>query len=140
MSVETAEIIFYSVTFVMVSVWLFGTRFALRRLRPAGPADGVRGRAGDADVLAGEAIIEGDPETLSRRVAEQLAAARSAAQGSAIKIVERTPERIAFEKVSGAGRVGYPFEAGLITLARVGERVRVRYADGRPIAVGHVDV
>lgn len=131
MTVETARVIFFAIAGVMWLVWIVGTRFALRRLIPArGGEPYGPGKDEAADAITGEASVAGDAESISKKLAGQIATAgASGAAGGAglVKITERTAERIVFEKGAGTG-AGLAFDEGLITLLPEGDRVRVRYA------------
>lgn len=128
MPVETAEVIFLAIAVPMWAVWLFGTWFALSRVRAAKVPEVLPDNPEARDVLTGEAEIKGDAETLSKKIAGELIGASSAGGMSGIRITERTAERIAFEKVKGVGGRMPAFDSGLVTLATEGDRVRVRYA------------
>ena len=139
MELETARLIFFIVTPVMLAVWLAGTVYALSKLRRTddryGPDD--QSGSGGSDIITGEALIEtgtGDGrEAVSKKTAELLASSATAAGQGLVKITERTADRIVFEMVRGA-HTGYgkrPPQAmseGLITFEERSGGVRVRYA------------
>lgn len=131
MSQPTAELVFVAITALMGIIWLLGIRFALSRLRPPRRDDGEGGRGAwgeeDAGTITGEVVIDGDPERLSRGIAERLASTGSLEMGTFTKITERTAERVAFERIPGSGRGVLIFDDGVMTLTREGDRVRVRY-------------
>jgi hypothetical protein len=77
-----------------------------------------------ADVITGEAIIEGEAEAISKKIAEQLVSAVSVGGASAVRITERTPERVVFE----GGPAGRVVDSGLIRIDHEGDRLRIRYA------------
>jgi hypothetical protein len=145
MSPETARIIFFSIAAVMWVVWLVGTRFALSRVSGP-PVEGKGPCSGDAatpgrqdldmspDIVTGEvvidAVIEGGVEAVSKKIAEQLVSAAGAGGGSTIRITERTPERVVFERVPGAsgGVAAQAMDSGIVRLDVEGDRIRIRYA------------
>jgi hypothetical protein len=140
MSVQTATTIFFAIASVMWIVWLLGARFALSRLRPRGAWPGPEPGGGDLppaagldrpegpeslDAVVGEAEVEGGPEAVSRKLAEQLAAATSPGGASVFRITERTPRRVTFRRAPGQGPV---FDEGIVALEPRGGRVKIRYA------------
>lgn len=131
MSLEAAEIVFYSVTAVMAVVWIVGVRFAFSRLRGERPAEAAGWTGEDSNVnenaLTGEAVVEGDQEALSKKIAELLTTQLFPSAGI-VKITERTPDRVSVEVSSpGAGKRGLLFRTATLTLHPEGSRVRVRY-------------
>ena len=136
MPAETARIVFFVIAAVMWIVWYVGTRFALSRVRPSRPDFGRPEGVGlsSQDVVTGEALVEGDVEAVSKKLAEQLVSAAGAGGASAVRITERTRERIVFEGVPGlasrrrGGPAGRAVDSGLIKLDPEGDRLRVRYA------------
>jgi hypothetical protein len=145
MSPETARIVFFGVAAVMWVVWLVGTRFALSSVSGS-PVEGGDPYSGDAltpgrqdldtspDIVTGEAVIEaaieGGAEAISKKIAEQLVSAAGAGGASAIRITERTRERVVFERVPGAagGVAAQAMDSGVVKLDAEGDRIRVRYA------------
>jgi len=136
MEQRTAEIIFFAVVPVLLLVWLAGTRFALSRTRrPAleeqepwpGPAS--EAGAGERDGIAGEVVVRGDAEPISRKVAGDLAAGTLFRDGSDARIIERTRDRVVFERLFGGRRPrSLPGGSGRMTFRQEGGRTRVRYA------------
>ncbi len=137
MSAEMARIVFFAIAAVMWVVWYIGTRFALSRLRPGRAEPGPPADTADsevADAITGEAIIEGEAEAVSKKLAEQLVSAAGAGGAGAVRITERTPQRIVFEvgpgtaSRRGGGHAGQAIDSGLIEIDPEGDRLRVRYA------------
>ncbi|MHC5058389.1 MAG: hypothetical protein ACYTKD_27345 [Planctomycetota bacterium] len=131
MSVETAELVFFAITGVMVLVWLGGTAFAFSRLKPRGrggydvaPSPG----AAEADAVVGETTVEGEAEAVSKKIAEQLVATTSMGGMSPLQITERTAELVAFKRSMGPGGPAAVFDEGLFRLRAEGGKVRVQYA------------
>jgi hypothetical protein len=136
MSPETTRVVFFAITAGMWAVWFVATRFALSRLRPGSaeltdPTGGGPSSSGlqAADVVVGGALVDGDAEAISKKLAGQLVTASGAA-GSAIRITERTRERIVFERAAGSagGATALAFDAGVVSLEAEGDGTRVRYA------------
>lgn len=132
MSHETAQLVFYSVTTTMLVVWLAGVRFCFSRLRPP-PREGDDSRL-DSDpvveqpVARGEAVASGDPETVSKKLAEILLAQGGVSATFLLRIKERTAERILIDVVSARAREGAPpLHSVDIVLEPQGDRVRIRY-------------
>ena len=133
MAVETAEIVFFAIVGVMGLVWLIGVSFAYSRLKPKeksdyDPAPSPEDQAEAADAVVGETMIEGDAETLSKKIAEQLVAATSMGGMAPLEITERTPEVVAFKRSAGTGGQAAIFDEGLFRLKPDGGKVRVQYA------------
>ena len=97
-----------------------------------GPQDDALSDAGleAADVVTGEAVIEGDAEAVSKKLAQELVSASGRAGGGGVRIAERTRERIVFERVPGSagGPASLAFDSGVVSLEAEGDRTRVRYA------------
>jgi len=132
MSLDTANIIFFSAVIVFGFVWLIGVRFALARVRPARRREEERAfsrsASRDPEAIEGEVLLDGEPEDLARRLASHLVAGGAGSAGLPVKIAECTAERVAFERVSGGGRRGLVvFDGGVVTLHGEGEKVRARY-------------
>jgi len=136
MAVETAEIIFFAIVGVMGLIWLLGTVFAYSRLKPKeankyNPAPSPEDQAEAADAVVGETTIEGDAEAVSKKIAEQLAAATAMGGMTPLEITERTSEVVAFKRSTvtcGSGRQAAVFDEGLFKLKPDGGKVRVQYA------------
>ena len=120
MGEETARLIFHLILGAEIVAWVIAAHFSMRALTD-----------GEGSVLGGELEAEGEPEGLSRRIAESLAAgAGPLAQG--FKLTERTEGRIAFERaMPGAisGRAQAVIDSGLVTFERTASgKVRIAYA------------
>ncbi len=131
MSVQTAEIVFFAIAGVMAAVWLWGTLFAFRRLRPQGRGEyDVAPSPEDdaANTVIGEATIEGDAEAISKKIAEQLVAGTSMGGMSPLEITGRTAELVTFKRSMGPGGPAAVFDEGLFRLKPEGNSVHVQYA------------
>ena len=115
MEESSARLVFYIILGAEAVAWVLAAHFALK---------GSGGQEGD--ILGGELETEGDPEELSKRVAESLASGRG------FKLIERTGEKVAFERavpgmISGPGHA--VIDSGLITLEKLASgKVRIAYA------------
>jgi hypothetical protein len=128
---DIAKLVFFAIAVPMWIVWLIGVRYALSRLQRGGvEEEGVPTPADDAgprDVVVGERLFDGDPEALSRKIAERLASSAGPGAGC-VRIAERTRERVVFDcSTATVGRLA-AFDKGVVTLTIEGKRVRARYA------------
>jgi len=132
MTVQTAQVLFLAIAGAMFVVWAVATRFAFSRLYPSRREGENYDPAAELDpeLVRGEVELTGDRETLSRKIAERLAAATGIAGASFLRITSRTAERVAFERIPGATteRAGPAFVSGEVTLVPDGPRVRARYS------------
>jgi len=107
---ETAQVLLLAITAVAVIVWLIGVQFLVASARAGRPAP--RDEYAEADLspsattnqLTGSAEVEGQPGALAARVASVLAKGNLF---GTIKIVEKTEDRIVFERL-GPGVVNQP--------------------------------
>jgi hypothetical protein len=131
MDQQTAEIVQYVITGVAVIVWLLALQFLVNSYRK-------RRRAGEQaaeqlgmteqvpeNLICGSAEVQGQPAELATKAATLLAR-------SNVKIMESTPERVAFEGF-GAPMGGQPqgrtIGQGQLRFAPAGkERTRIDYA------------
>lgn len=127
MSHDGALTAFCAIAAGMGALWLWGTVYALSR---AARRRGARGDlADDGDVVTGELVARGEPDAVSRKLCDLLVSATQPSGAGAVRVAERTPERIVFDKVPGGARApGLPFDAGVVTLEGRGDRLRLRYA------------
>jgi hypothetical protein len=131
MSVQTAELVFYSIAGVMAAVWLWGTLFAFRRLKAQGRGEydvALSPEDDAADTVIGAATVEGDAEAVSKKIAEQLVAGTSMGGMSPLEITGRTAELVTFKRSMGPGGPAAVFDEGLFRLKPDGGNVRVQYA------------
>jgi hypothetical protein len=113
--------VFFAIALPLALIWLLGVRYAFGKL--AGQSSD-----GKPEPLTGEAVIPGEAEDVSRKLAERLVSSPIGMQ--MVRITSRTSERVEFEKVRGMGV--YPaYDRGVLTLEPHdgvhGPEVRVRY-------------
>jgi hypothetical protein len=109
MDPETAQTVLFAIAAVGFVAWIVGLQFliASSRVRPAGSqqADGTLGLTDETlrGWYAGSTEVEGDASALASRAASILA------KGGAgpVKIVEKTNDRLRFERVVTTGRTDY---------------------------------
>lgn len=133
MDPETAQIVLVALTVVGVVVWLAGLQFlsgSYRAVKALQPAEAPLAEPLVTDVpappsgsrLAGSAEVDGQASGLAGKAASILATGN---QFGSIKIIEKTNERIIFERL-GSGRW---FQRGELHFTAVGQgRSRVDWA------------
>ena len=125
MSPDLTHTIFYAIAAVCGIIWLIGTRYAVSRYKSPASQDPYRAMKADEDShVTGEVTVNGDAARLEQKLVDAISALGSVGGGAFLKITDRSPGRIAFDRVA-AGSPG--FGAGEFLLEPDDDRVRIRY-------------
>jgi hypothetical protein len=135
MDTETAQIVLLAITLVGAIVWMVGLQFLVSsyRIPKSRPADGVD--PATDNWLTGSAEVEGPADALVTKAAAVLAKGNLFPFGP-VKIVEKTTNRITFERLGPGGGNQMParwFRRGELRIAPVRQgRSRVDWAVSNP--------